>query len=56
MFSASMKTGSSTCSKNPDVATDADLSSELFAHPKEVNELAESVGAYRTDVNNVFSE
>ena len=28
----------------------------LFAHPKEVNELAESVGAYKTDVNNIFNE
>jgi MoaA/NifB/PqqE/SkfB family radical SAM enzyme len=28
----------------------------LFAHPKEVGELAESVGAYRTDVSNIFSE
>lgn len=28
----------------------------LFAHPKEVRELAKSVGAYHTDVNNIFSE
>ncbi len=28
----------------------------LFAHPKEVSELAESVGAYRTDASNIFSE
>ncbi len=28
----------------------------LFAHPKEVNELAKSVGAYRTDEINIFNE
>lgn len=28
----------------------------LFAHPKEVNELAKSVGAYRTDDINIFNE
>jgi MoaA/NifB/PqqE/SkfB family radical SAM enzyme len=28
----------------------------LFAHPKEVNELADSVGAYRTDDANIFKE
>jgi MoaA/NifB/PqqE/SkfB family radical SAM enzyme len=28
----------------------------LFAHPKEVSELAVSIGAYKTDVNNIFIE